>query len=61
MPPRKSVSKSIEPAAEDGEPEVVEDDDDEDEDVPEEEYEVDKVIDHRSGPPVSDIAIPVTE
>jgi len=56
MPARKSVSNSIEPPVEDGEPEIVEEEDeedeDEDEDVPEEEYEVDKVIDHRKGAPV---------
>jgi hypothetical protein len=52
---RKAVSKSVEPAEEDVEAEVVADEGDEDEDVPEEEYEVDKVIDHRKekGPLVS--------
>jgi hypothetical protein len=50
---RKAVSKSAEPAEEDGEPEVAADEEDEDEDVPEEEYEVDKVLDHRQGPLVS--------
>jgi len=51
---RKTVSKSAEPEEEDGEPELAaEEEDDEDEDVPEEEYEVDKVIDHRQGPLVS--------
>lgn len=48
---RNTASKSEEPPVEDGESEVVEDeeedDDDDDEDVPEEEFEVDKVLDHR--------------
>jgi len=44
---RKAVSESAESAEEDVEAEVVADEGDEDEDVPEEEYEVDKVIDHR--------------
>jgi hypothetical protein len=53
MVARKSVSKSQEPAVEEGEPEVVADEEDEDEDLPDEEYEVDKVLDHRKGAPVS--------
>jgi hypothetical protein len=46
---RNTASKSEEPPVEDGEPEVVEDEEeeDDDEDVPEEEFEVDKVLDHR--------------
>ena len=45
---RKAVSRSAEPAEEDVEAELVADEgDDDEEDVPEEEYEVDKVIDHR--------------
>jgi len=47
MAARKSVSRSQE-LLEDGEPEAVVDDE-EDSDVPEEEYEVDKVLDHRKG------------
>jgi hypothetical protein len=58
MAARMSVSKSQEPAVEEGEPEVVADD--EDEDVPDEEYEVDKVLDHRKGAPVSSALCPLT-
>lgn len=51
MPTRVSTSKE---PAQAGEPEVDDaEEEDEDEDLPEEEYEVDKVIDHRPGPPVS--------
>jgi hypothetical protein len=51
MPTRASTPNE---PAQVGEPEADDpEEEDEDEDLPEEEYEVDKVIDHRPGPPVS--------
>jgi hypothetical protein len=50
MPTRKSTSIG---AVED-EPEVEDVEDADEDDVPEEEYEVDKVLDHRKDVPVSD-------
>jgi hypothetical protein len=44
---RKAVSNSPESAEQGAEADVDANEGDEDEDVPEEEYEVDKVIDHR--------------
>lgn len=46
---RRVATKAAEPADEEVEADVEGDEEDEDEDVPEEEYEVDKVLDHKKG------------